>query len=269
MEALIRRHPLIVALTAICVVLLVIIGLEVGWGGSGSDATASGAPLKVATVDAKLLPPLDRTPPEQAFPETAARPLFIPTRRPAPPAAAPTASMVKGQYVLHGVTMVGDIRIALLKDKSGKTHRVEKGKELNGMTVAEVEPERVTLRMGGDQEVLALLVHKSTGEAIPASVAQSGPFPVPAPVPTVALPGQPAAVGAPPATATVTPALRAGMPTVPGSPPAVPGQPTPGGAAAPPKGAASAAPPSITPEEAMARRRASRGQAAQPQQQPQ
>jgi hypothetical protein len=208
--------------------------------------------------------------PEQEYAETGARPLWTPTRRPAPP-AAPTgtaSAMTKGQFTLTGVTIVGATKIALLREKSsGRVVRVEQGKDVNGITVAQIGPEQVTLTQGGDQEVVAMLVSKSGAQPpSPAQPVPAGPF--------AAAPG--VAPAAPPVVA--NPAARAAPPTAaqPGTP-----QPPPlfgpGGfgpfrppAAAQPspvQDPTTATPPTtqapMTPEELLARRRARRTQQTQ------
>ncbi len=138
MIELLRRNPLVVALAALCAVLAVVVVVELATIGRPSGAAV---PRKVAAGEAKLLPSVATVSPEQAYPETAARPLWVPTRRPAPPAAAQQAAVARGQYTLQGVTIAGGTRIALLREKtSGRIHGVEQGKDVGGMQVAEVEP---------------------------------------------------------------------------------------------------------------------------------
>jgi hypothetical protein len=218
---------------------------------------------RTAVVEAKLLPAITPVSAEDAYPESGARPLFTPTRRPAPPGTVVAASSApKGLFVLSGVTIAGPLRIALLREKStGRVVRVEKGKEVSGvsgMTVARIEPDSVTLAMNGEEEVLPLRVQKGPGA--PAAAA-TGPFagpaapappPAPAPAPSVEapiaagqnpaarLPSPPSAFGPPPA---MPPAPPAGAP---GSASAQPNQSTP-----------------MTPEELLARRRARRTQQTQ------
>ena len=74
--------------------------------------------------------------------------------------------MQKGQFILLGVTIARDVSIALLKEKStGKTHRVKKGKEVNGITLEKVEAEKVTLTQSDESEELTLKIqdHAKTG----------------------------------------------------------------------------------------------------------
>ena len=119
------------------------------------------------------LPPL-----EQGYPETVNRPLFVVTRRPAPPPPPPTPpkpAMQKGQFILLGAIITKDVSIALLKEKSsGKTHRVKKGKEVNGITLEKVEAGKVTLTQGDDSEELTLKINAAPKPA-PAPPAPANP----------------------------------------------------------------------------------------------
>ena len=165
--------------------------------------------------------------------------------------------------MLQGVIIVGDNRVAMLREKStGRVHRVERGKELNGIQVVDIQPEAVKLALGSQSEVVPLVVQKGPAMpgaaqagvppgAVPAQTA--GPFgpaahpPAPAP-PTASAQGQPAgpALGFTPSE---RPAQAAGAPVTP-----LQGA-NPGQSSLPQ--ATPAAP--MTPEELLARRRARRG----------
>ncbi len=252
MIASIQRRPLVAALAAAAVLLLVVIGVETGFGSRLRPAIPQEASKKAPAPEAKLLPPMVAMVPEQAYPETTARPLFTPTRRPAPPDNSPSRPAFNpGQFVLQGVIVVGEARTALLKEKtSGKIHRVESGKELNGITVERIEPTEVTLAMGDQREKVALVVQRPEGAgaargATPAE-AQQGPF------------GAVTAAPPPPG----APVDPAGVPAVPGARAVpVPGNPVARGAA----GSVGAQPSTqpMTPEELLARRRARRNQPTQ------
>ena len=55
---------------------------------------ALAATKTAAASEVKLLPPIAPVVPDQAYPETAARPIFTPTRRPAPAAPTPETLMM-------------------------------------------------------------------------------------------------------------------------------------------------------------------------------
>jgi general secretion pathway protein N len=262
MIAAFQRRPLAFSLAVIAAVLAAIIAVELGMGAGLREALAPSGKRAVA-AEAKLLPPVVAMAPEQAYPETTARPLFLPTRRPAPEAKAEDRkTFVQGQFVLQGVTVAGDTRIALLREKSnGRIHRVERGREVNGIQVVEIQPEVVTLAMGGEKEVLSMQVQRPTGA--PVAAPQAGPFAGPPPAA-----GTPPAAAAPAPTPPPTPATAAAPfgpvgplpPMRQGVGPMPPGAPTtPSGAN--PMAREQAAP--MTPEELLARRRARRNQQTQ------
>ena len=245
MLSLFQRQPLIGVLAIACAALAGIVGLESGFGVRLGPSIPSGAVRPAPAFQAKLLPALAPVNADQEYPEMVARPLFVPLRRPAPPAeATPQSSMKRGQFVLQGVTIAGDTRIALLKEKAtGHIYRVEKGRDVNGLKLAEVSPEAVTLTQGKEQEVLPLQVIKPGPAAL---TPNAGPFGATAP----GAPGTPGNPLAHPGAAN---------PNVPPSP--LPGfgpAPNPSPGVMP---QASTAP--LSPEELLARRRARRAQSTQ------
>ena len=196
--------------------LVAVIAAEVEFGrvrvGEGPRAPAK-------LVEAKLLPAFTLAPEGQSAPETVARPLFVPTRRPSPPAPTAAASAMKrGQFVLTGVTVTPDAAFAFLKDvASGKTQSARKGAQVGGMSIDVVEPRRVVLRQGEEIEELSLLV-QVPGRVAAAAAPSAGVPPAP---------GMPAAPGVPGARA----------PTVLPSGIAVPGLSGQAGSALPPSAA--------------------------------
>ena len=252
---LLRRNPWVGALALVAAFLAAVVAFELtGAIASTKRSASSRAP---AAIEAKLLPPVAPMS-EQSYSETAARPLWVPTRRPAPAVVAAPATFARGQYILQGVTIAGETRIALLKEKaSGRMHRVEKGRDLNGIQVAEIEPERVTLAQGAEVEVLDLRVQRpgaSPGSVPPPapSAGSQGPFPAP----SASSRGAPAAG---------SPVL--GQPVVPAGPLPT-GASTPTSIAAPSNASAPAVPQGanpapMSPEELLARRRARRSQSPQ------
>ncbi|HUQ27896.1 MAG TPA: hypothetical protein VM051_04850 [Usitatibacter sp.] len=262
-----RRYPLIVALAVLTAVLVAVVALEFAAGSALRERAAAGTGQGAAPVQTKLLPQIAAVNPDAEYAETGSRPLFTPTRRPAPAQAvvASGGGMVKGQFVLTGVTIVGENRIALLREKSsGRVVRVEQGKEVNGIKVAQIEPEKVTLAQGGEQEVVGMLVSKAGVAPGMVPTAAAGPFAAPAPTP-----GQPnpaARISQP------APQPQPGFvqPPAPGQPPPPPVNPNtlfgprPGGLTPvpdPTTGQTPVAP--LSPEELLARRRARRNQQTQ------
>ena len=155
-----RANPLLSLLGVAAIVLVIAIALEAAFGPNLGRLMESSEGRRAVPAEAQLLPPIASTGPEVTYPETVARPLWVPTRRPAPEAPA-LANVQRGQYILQGVIVVGDNRVAMLREKSnGKIHRVEAGKDFNGMKVVSIEKESVTLGLGNDEEKLVLNVLK-------------------------------------------------------------------------------------------------------------
>ena len=163
-KALLRGPYLFSALLAAGIVLaLVAIGLETDWGRAGHflPVVKRMAPARIA--DAGLLPAFSLAPIDQVSPQAGERPLFVPTRRPAPVAVAIQASaMRKGQFLLQGTSITKDFGdAAMLKEvATNRSYVVRKGEQLNGITVDKVEPSRVLLKQGEETEDLAI---KSAG----------------------------------------------------------------------------------------------------------
>jgi type IV secretory pathway VirB10-like protein len=102
--------------------------------------------------------------------------------------------MQKGQFVLTGTAVVEQKSIAFLRESAGgKSRSVRVGETINGLLVAEVQPDRVRLTMGDDSEELVLKVAagpRTTTQPAPPSV--PGAVPVPG-APTAGRAGGPAA----------------------------------------------------------------------------
>ncbi|MEP7068725.1 MAG: hypothetical protein ABI789_05765 [Usitatibacter sp.] len=258
-----KRNPLIGVLAAICVLLAAVIGVEAGFGATLRDAMRPASVKRALPTDAKLLPAIVATAPEQAYPETVARPLFTPTRRPAPaPVPVAKSTFQRGQFVLAGVIVVGANKVAMLREKSNnRIHRVEQGKEVNGIKVAEIQREQVTLAMGAEQEVLTLSVIRPAPGSWMGSAEAQGPFvAVPAPSGAPPLSTGPRAAGPFSAPAGAPGLSPAASPSNPQGPPPTPIGVNPAARAAPPE-ASSNLP--LSPEELLARRRARRTQQTQ------
>ena len=115
-------------------------------------APAEPAPITAATGDAAQK--LASLPPFAAFAETSARPLFSPTRRPAPGAAA---LGIDGRYRLLGLVIAGSARHALVAPVAGGPAReLGEGDAVDGWTVTRIERDRVTLASPMGEATLAL-----------------------------------------------------------------------------------------------------------------
>jgi general secretion pathway protein N len=104
-------------------------------------------------------------PPLEAFGDFVARPLFTPTRRPAPPVAAaapepppaapPTPAPqppALNQVTLVGVTITPDARSALVRTAGAtKSQRLHEGDTLQGWTVKRIQPDAVSFAWASSQ----------------------------------------------------------------------------------------------------------------------
>jgi len=187
--------------------VVALIGWETDWGRQLTRAPVVPDAPAPAPVTLALLPDFRVEDGAQSRQQTVERPVFVPTRRPAPP-PVPTAQeaakprMQKGQFVLTGTAVVEQKSVAFLRESAGgKSRSVRVGETINGLLVAEVKPDRVRLTMGEDSEELLLKVAagpRTTVQPIQ-PVAAGGPGAPGAPV--AGQPGGPAAGGGAPAAA--------------------------------------------------------------------
>ncbi len=176
-----QRYGLTAIFGLVSLGLLVAIGYETGFGSAirrsfpVPNSAARNSDI-LATLPVFSLPALD-----SGFKETGERPLFTSSRRPAAVnLAANVPAMKKGQFKLNGTSVSNDLALAFLfETATGKTVRITKGKEINGMTLETVEANRIVLKQGEETEELTL------------RTAASPPAPPKPPVPVPAAPGAP------------------------------------------------------------------------------
>lgn len=233
------RHALwwLVPLAAIAVAIV----LETELGRGMNPQPPAEAPIEPKPVVTALLPEFAIEGGTAARTETVARTLFNPTRRPAPTAAEKgIGRMQRGQFTLAGTLVIDGNSTAYLKEaSSGKQRRVKQGEQANGMTVAEVKPDRVRLTLGDESEELTLKVAvnpRPTPTAAAAMTPAGTPMPVPMPATATA------AVGRPPANESEELARRRAVARAnaaaaqPATPTPAPGTATATGATAPDSG---------------------------------
>ena len=96
-------------------------------------------------------------PPLEAYAEVTARPLFFPTRRPAPVQAATVDRVDARSLVLVGVILAESGKAALIaRANLPGARRVAIGDEIEGWVLAEIDADRVVLRSGTTEAVLSL-----------------------------------------------------------------------------------------------------------------
>jgi len=106
-----------------------------------------------------LLPTMPPPPPNDLFAASDQRPLFTPTRRPAPPPPiAPTITPAPPlpQLRLIGVLSGPNQRLALLKPVNAPAFTAAPDQVVEGWTVSDIAADRVTLRYGDALETLNL-----------------------------------------------------------------------------------------------------------------
>jgi len=141
--------------------------MELDWGRHIHPSLPVPKSTPAARMDYPIQPEYTLLPLQQGFAETTARPVFTPGRSPPPLPVPPKPAMQKGQFVLLGTLITKEKSIALLRDvATGKATRVEQGKEIKGITVINVLPEKVSLMQYDDSEELVLKI-----QPLPKSVA--------------------------------------------------------------------------------------------------
>ncbi len=179
--------------------IAVAIVLETQLGRGMNPQPPAETPIEPKPVVTALLPEYAIDGGVAAHTETVQRTLFNPTRRPAPTLAADKGAgrMQRGQFTLAGTLIVDGNNTAYLKEaSSGKQRRVKQGEQVNGMTVAEVRPDRVRLTLGDEAEEITLKVAtnpRQTPAAVASRMTPAG-APMPVPMPSAAVP---TAAGAP------------------------------------------------------------------------
>lgn len=161
-------------------VLALAIGSELSWGEKLHQpmpvpVVHSSAPVEVALDPDFRLPAREKT-----YAATLERPLFVPSRSPAPPApsapSAPPPTMQKGQFQLLGTIITDEMRIAVVKEiSSGKERQIVQGYTINGLQLEMVEADRIVFTQYEDREEIRLKIQRSSQPvAKPVSAPQAG-----------------------------------------------------------------------------------------------
>jgi hypothetical protein len=189
--------------------LALALGFETDWGRAVHKRPPVEAMPEPKPLVVELLPEFAIAGGVEARRETVERTLFNPTRRPAPAPVveAQKPRMQRGQFALTGTLVIDGKSTAFLREvNGGKARRVKQGETINGLTVAEVKPDRIRLALGDESEELLLRV-------------ATNPRPTPTPAPA-------SAAGTPPAGGAGAAAMAAAAP--PGATPAAtPNMPAP------------------------------------------
>jgi type II secretory pathway component PulC len=110
-----------------------------------------------ATTPAPYIPQYEM-PPAQRFTEIIERPIFSPSRRPAPDAPVSIETVASQlELTLIGVIISDDQQIAIVSPKNGTDFvRLGAGDSYRGWTVAAIEADRVTFRRDDVEEKVQL-----------------------------------------------------------------------------------------------------------------
>ena len=158
------------ALIATAVALLVALGIETDWGAALTAPPLQSRSGTVKQDATSVLPDFRLGAEASAYSQIVERPLLNPSRKPAPTqlvTAAPETpkpQVRRGLYQLIGITDLGTVKIAQLRElASNRVRSVRHGDQLQEMTVAEVEPTQVTLSFQGETDVIEMAKFNASG----------------------------------------------------------------------------------------------------------
>lgn len=158
--------------------LVLSIGRELGWGEVPDQALSMPIMHPIAQANVMLLPDYRLPGLKHGYAGTLKRPLFVPSRREAPPVPPvppppppPPPTMQKGQFQLMGTIITDEMRTAIVKEvSSGKERQVVQGYTINGLQLELVEASHIVFTQYDDREEIRLKLQRS---------------PKPAPTPTL------------------------------------------------------------------------------------
>jgi hypothetical protein len=167
MTAFINIKSLALLVWAVINALLALaIGREFGWGENLHLALPAPVVHPSAPVEVTLPPDYRLPAREKTYAVTLERPLFVPSRREAPPVPPPPPppppTMKKGQFQLLGTTITDEVRVAIVKEvASGKVRQIMVTHTINGLRLEQVEPDRIVFVQYDDREELRLKIQPS------------------------------------------------------------------------------------------------------------
>ena len=158
------------ALIATAVALLVALGVETDWGAALTTPPLQSRSGTVKQDATSVLPDFRLGSEASAYSQIVERPLLNPSRKPAPTQLVtaapepPKPQVRRGLYQLIGITDLGSIKIAQLREiASNRVKSVRQGDQLQEMTVAKVEPTQVTLSFQGETDVIEMAKFTASG----------------------------------------------------------------------------------------------------------
>jgi len=186
-----RDNLLTLILAGVASLLLVGVAIESAVLKSKRSAAAAASAEKAANPEAAA--PVDaedfELPDIQEYETIVERPLFMEGRRPGAEAGETTAAAVPDTPLtvkLMGVAFTPTDKTALFVDAKGKYKRLKKNGSIEGWTLVDFAPDKVTLQRGDEQKELPLIKPKpktATGQGTLGQPQQPPPFQKPAPQP--------------------------------------------------------------------------------------
>jgi len=178
------------ALVAAAIGLIAAFGYETDWGDAFSAPPIPTRQSAAKHDSAAVLPDFRLSSEANAYSQITERPLLNPSRKPAPtqaPVAAatepPKPQIRRGLYTVVGVTDLGSVKIAQLREAStGRIKSVQEGDALQEMKVAKIDGDRVTLAFMSETDVINMAKFTASGR-VPQPAVAAAPPPPPAPVP--------------------------------------------------------------------------------------
>ena len=155
-------------LTALCLVSAAVIWRETGGSGESGVVSAGSAPVAQPSARPAAAKPAAGLPPMSAYAEVTERPLFSPSRQPAPPAAAQDDLGNSSSFTLLGIVITQGERIALIRHgQPAIVARLKEGQAVEGWRLQAIEADRVILEHAGTQQPLKLKDLKERPPAVP------------------------------------------------------------------------------------------------------
>jgi len=169
------RHGRTAVPAALCLVLLAIVLVEIGYRSQLGLEPAAVAGPGGGALDRPALPALE-TPPESAIAAAIEHPLFSPSRSQAQTEATVEPTPTLAGFSLVGIAISPDERVAVLVPAGGGgPARLREGESYDGWSAVSIEPDHVLFRQNGVEERLYLDFNIPPPAASPAATAEDQP----------------------------------------------------------------------------------------------
>lgn len=194
-------------LIALAIVLAIGLGFETDWGAGLMSQTPTPRNVAGKHEMASVLPDFRLGSEAGTYSQIVEKPLLNPSRKPAPTQAVvaatepPKPQIRRGLYQLVGVTDLGSVKIAQVREiASNRIRSVREGDQLQELTVKKVSASQLVLAFQSDTDVVELPKFTASGRVPQPAPPPPPPTPVaatsPAPAPSPQQPPQPQQVAA-------------------------------------------------------------------------